>query len=71
MGQSHLLCHQTGQGLTLRTDAIRGVWGAKLEWGKSGYEMACCVVPTEFFWYAILQSRRLLFVVSKEHVGFF
>ena len=48
-GSRHLLCHQTGQGLALRTDVIRGVRSAKLEGGRGGYELACCVVPTGFF----------------------
>ena len=61
--------NRPGSGLENHT--IRGVRSAELEWGRGGYEMACCVVPTEFFWYAILQSRRLLFVVSKERFGFF
>ena len=46
--------------------------GQKCKAGGAGgdvYELAGDVVPTEFF-SAILQLK-LLFVVSKEHVGFF
>ena len=32
-GSRHLLCHQTGQGLALWTDVIRGVRSPKLEGG--------------------------------------
>ena len=49
MGAGHLLCHQTGQSLALKTNGVRGVRSAKLEGGRGGYELACCVDFTEFF----------------------
>ena len=41
------------------------------EGGSGGYELAGYVVPPGFFSSVISQSKRLLFVVTKEHVGLF
>ena len=55
----HLLCHQTGQGLALRTHAIRGVRSAKIE-GGGGVGIYWLVMLSQlnfFFFSAILQSE--------------